>query len=52
MQGKSLAQMVEAGWKPSHQEVERIANELLSTFAYLQKQQVSIKMPVYLSDHT
>lgn len=40
VEGSSLAQMVEAGWKPSNQEVERIAAELLSTLAYLQKQQV------------
>lgn len=40
VEGKSLAQMVEAGWKPAHKEVERIADELLSTFSYLQKQQV------------
>lgn len=41
VEGSSLAQMVQAGWKPSKQEVERIAAELLSTLSYLQKQQVS-----------
>lgn len=40
VEGSSLAQMVQAGWKPSKQEVERIAAELLSTLSYLQKQQV------------
>lgn len=40
VEGKSLAQMVEAGWKPAQKEVERIADELLSTFSYLQQQQV------------
>lgn len=40
VEGKSLAQMVEAGWKPSKQEVERIAAELLSSLAYLQQEQV------------
>lgn len=39
--------MVEAGWKPSRQEVERIAAELLSTLAYLQKQQVEPVHSVY-----
>ncbi len=40
VEGKSLAQMVEAGWQPAQKEVERIANELLTTFSYLQKEQV------------
>ncbi|DBA99977.1 TPA: Protein kinase, variant 2 [Trebouxia sp. C0004] len=40
VEGKSLAQMVEAGWQPAQQEVERIAHELLATFSYLQQQQV------------
>lgn len=40
IEGKSLAQMVEAGWQPAQEEVERIAHELLSTFSYLQQQQV------------
>ena len=40
VEGKSLAQMVEAGWKPSKPEVERIAAELLSSLAYLQQEQV------------
>ncbi|KAA6430082.1 MAG: serine threonine kinase [Trebouxia sp. A1-2] len=40
IEGKSLAQMVEAGWQPAQTEVERIAGELLTTFSYLQQQQV------------
>ena len=40
MEGKSLAQMVEAGWQPDHKEVERIAKELLTTFSYLEEQKV------------
>ena len=40
IEGKSLAQMVEAGWQPAQKEVERIAHELLTTFSYLQQQQV------------
>ena len=40
IEGKSLAQMVQAGWKPAQEEVERIAHELLTTFSYLQQQQV------------
>ncbi len=40
IEGKSLAQMVEAGWQPAQKEVERIAHELLNTFSYLQQQQV------------
>lgn len=40
IEGKSLAQMVVAGWQPAQEEVERIAHELLSTFSYLQQQQV------------
>lgn len=41
IEGKSLAQMVEAGWQPAQKEVERIADELLTTFSYLQKEQVT-----------
>ena len=41
VEDKSLAKMVEAGWKPAQKEVERIADELLSTLAYLQEQKVS-----------
>jgi len=40
IEGKNLAQMVEAGWQPAQKEVERIARELLTTFSYLQQQQV------------
>lgn len=40
IEGKSLAQMVEAGWQPDQKEVERIAKELLTTFSYLQEQKV------------
>ncbi len=40
IEGKSLAQMIEAGWQPAQKEVERIAHELLTTFSYLQHQQV------------
>lgn len=40
VEGKSLAQMVEAGWQPDHKEVERIAKDLLTTFSYLQGQKV------------
>ena len=43
VEGKSLAKMVEAGWKPTQKEVERIADELLSTLAYLQEQKVSMQ---------
>lgn len=49
VEGKSLAQMVEAGWKPAQKEVERIADELLSTFSYLQQQQVSSEMHSWLT---
>lgn len=42
VEGKSLGQMVEAGWQPEQQEVDRIAKELLSTFSYLQDQKVQI----------
>ena len=40
VEGKSLAQMVEAGWQPDHKEVARIARDLLNTFSYLGKQKV------------
>lgn len=40
--------MVEAGWQPDHQEVARIAKELLSTFSYLEKQKVHLQ-PVHIS---
>ena len=49
VEGKSLAKMVEAGWKPAQKEVERIADELLSTLAYLQDQKVSMHL-AYLQD--
>lgn len=40
VEGKSLAQMVEAGWQPHQKEVERIAKDLLTTLSYLQDQKV------------
>lgn len=42
VEGNSLAQMVEAGWQPDQKEVERIANDLLTTFSYLQDQKVHL----------
>ena len=42
VEGKSLAQMVEAGWRPNQKEVERIAKDLLTTFSYLQGQKVHL----------
>lgn len=44
VEGKSLGQMVEAGWQPEQHEVERIAKELLSTFSYLQDQKVKVQL--------
>ena len=49
VEGKSLAQLVEAGWQPSNKEVERIAKELLTTFEYLQKQQVVTSLVLHVN---
>ncbi len=39
--GRNLQQMLDAGWRPAEQDVERIASEVLALLVYLQQQQVS-----------
>lgn len=39
VEGQTLAEMVGAGWRPSEQEAERIAAELLQTLEYLRTRQ-------------
>ncbi len=41
VQGRNLQQMMDAGWRPAEQHVERIASEVLELLVYLQQQQVT-----------
>ncbi len=41
MQGRTLQQMMDAGWRPAEQHVEHIASKMLAILVYLQQQQVS-----------
>jgi ABC-type transporter Mla MlaB component len=38
---RNLQQMLDAGWRPAEQHVERIDSEVLALLVYLQQQQVS-----------
>ncbi len=40
--GRNLQQMLDAGWRPAEQDVERIASEVLALLLYLQQQQVTL----------
>jgi len=40
--GRNLQQMLDAGWRPAEQDVERIASEVLALLVYLQQQHVSL----------
>ncbi len=44
VRARNLQQMLEAGWRPAEQDVERIASEVLALLVYLQQQQVSAVM--------
>ena len=41
VQGRTLQQMMDAGWRPAEQDVEHIASQMLAILVYLQQQQVS-----------
>jgi len=41
VQGRTLQQMMDAGWRPAEQHVEHIASKMLAILVYLQQQQVS-----------
>jgi hypothetical protein len=41
VQGRTLQQMMDAGWRPAEQHAEHIASKMLAILVYLQQQQVN-----------